>query len=315
LASNKEGWLTDSIKGKLKNTYFSPLLNKISIYYIFQLYKFIKNNNIDLIVCNSANAGFYGRICALIANIKSIYVSHGWSSTYNGGKFSFIFNKIENILSLITTSILCISRNDEKIAINHLGIKKNKIKVISNSIFAINNINYRYAKESNISIVTVCRLKYPKRVDLLIDAISKFNNVHLTIVGDGPNKNLLQKKINKIESNNITLLGSINGFDDFSNYDIFALISESEGLPISAIEAMSSGLALVLSNVGGCSELIRNNGIIVQNTVDEIIFGIQDCINKLDFYKSNSFTLYNEKFNLNLNKSIYLDYYNNILLD
>ena len=310
LATNKEGWLTDCVKTKLHDTFYSSLIKKISIIYLIKLIYFIKVNKIDLIVCNSANGGFYGRICALFTNIKSIYVSHGWSSFYNGGIFSNIFNKIEYIFSFITTSILCISKNDEKIAINTIGIKKKKLKVISNSIFSFNVFNRKLVNSNIINILTVCRLKHPKRVDLLIDAIARLDNVHLTIVGDGPNKEVLQKKIDNTGNTNIKMLGSINGFTNFSDYDIFALISESEGLPISALEAMSCGLALVLSNVGGCGELIRNNGVIVANTVDDIYIGINNCITELENYKLNSTILYNEMYNLNHNKNKYLNFYN-----
>ena len=51
---------------------------------------------------------------------------------------------------------------------------------------------------------------------------------------------------------------------------VFSLISDSEGLPLSALEAMSSELPIILSDVGGCFELIDENGILVKNNVNEM---------------------------------------------
>ena len=50
---------------------------------------------------------------------------------------------------------------------------------------------------------------------------------------------------------------------------MFALISDSEGLPVSAIEAIRSGMPLLISNVG-CKELINDNGVITDNIPEEI---------------------------------------------
>lgn len=44
--------------------------------------------------------------------------------------------------------------------------------------------------------------------------------------------------------------------------DIFVLLSENEGLPISIIEAMRAGLAIISTNVSGIPELVSNdNGL------------------------------------------------------
>ncbi len=313
LATNNIGWLSIILGNKLKNSFYSPSIKKLSLLYIFNLCFFIKKNKIDLVVCNSANGGFYGRISAFIMNVKSIYISHGWSSIYNGGIYTLFYNKIEYILSLITTNIICISNNDLEKAINKIGIRKSKLTVISNSIFPLERIIDKSNFKNSIKILTVCRLKYPKRVDLLIEAFTKLHNLHLTIIGDGPDKDMLLKKLQSHEYPNITMLGNVDGFDKFYNYDIFVLISESEGMPISALEAMSCGLGLVLSNVGGCPELVYNNGVLVNNSIDEIINGISICVEKIDFFKKNSISFFNTNFNLNTNKKIYIDYYNSFL--
>ena len=99
---------------------------------------------------------------------------------------------------------------------------------------------------------------------------------------------------------------------NFKNYDIFALISESEGLPLSALEAMSAGLPLILSNVGGCSELIYDNGVLVENNIDDIHNGIIKTIQNIENYSLNSKLLFDRKFNLSKNKVDYISFYKDI---
>ena len=83
-------------------------------------------------------------------------------------------------------------------------------------------------------------------------------------------------------------LRKVKDFQNFSDYDVFCLISDSEGLPLSAIEAMSCGLPLVLSNVGGCSELIKENGFLVDNSPEEIANKLKISIANKDVFGDNS---------------------------
>ena len=72
---------------------------------------------------------------------------------------------------------------------------------------------------------------------------------------------------------------------------------------------MSSGLPIILSDVGGCFELINENGILVKNNVEEII----NSVSNKDNFSKNSIELFNNMYNLELNKDVYLDYYKDIL--
>jgi glycosyltransferase involved in cell wall biosynthesis len=91
------------------------------------------------------------------------------------------------------------------------------------------------------------------------------------------------------------------------------LISDSEGLSLSALEAMSSELPIILSDVGGCFELIDKNGILVKNNLDDIKKAILKCILHKELFSKNSIKLFEKMYNLELNKDIYIDYYKDVL--
>lgn len=311
LATDQDGWLSKNVD--VKDKFLNNLIHKrFSSSYLLELNKFIKNNEIDLIISSSANAGIYSRLIKLLnKKIKVIYVSHGWSSIYNGGKLAFLYTFIEKQLSKMSDSILCISKKDFENAQNIIEINENKLKWITNKIYPIKNNEIIERQDKTIKLLTVARLESPKRVDLLIEATKDLDNIELHIVGDGSQRNYLES----IKHKNVIFNGEIDGFNDFKNYDIFALISDSEGLPLSALEAMSSELPIVLSDVGGCFELIDENGILIKNNVDEIKNAIINTISNKNKFSTNSINLFNSKYNLELNKNIYISYYKDILND
>lgn len=309
LATDENGWLSKNVI--VKDKFLNSLIHKrFSFSYLLELNQFVKNNNIDLIVASSANAGIYSRLIKLInKKIRVIYVSHGWSSIYNGGKLGFLYTFIEKQLAKISDSILCISKKDFENAKNIIKINENKLKWITNKIYPIKNINPVKKQNKTIKLLTVARLAPPKRIDLLIEASKNIENLELHIVGDG----LLKNNLKVIKHENVYFHGEIDAFSDFSSYDIFALISDSEGLPLSALEAMNSSLPIILSDVGGCFEIIDNNGYLVKNKVNQIKNAILSCIKDIDYLGRKSKDLFDEKFNLELAKNEYLDYYKEVL--
>jgi O86/O127-antigen biosynthesis alpha-1,3-N-acetylgalactosaminyltransferase len=285
---------------------------KTSISYLFDLKSFITKNNIDLVICNSANGGLYGRLAAFLANKKSIYVSHGWSSIYNGGKLSFLLNKVETILALVGNKVLCISENDAYLAKNVIKVPQNKIVTIPNCIFPQEKYAIRKQKE-HYKIIFLGRLSHPKKPELLMQAVKNISNVTLYIVGTGENDSFYEDIIAKNQLKNVILMGEISNFNDFENYDIFSLISLSEGLPMSVLEAMSSGMPMVLSNIKGCIPLINNNGTLAENNPESIAENIIKTIENIEEFSKNSIKIFDENYNMNTNKQKYIELYKSLI--
>ncbi len=311
LCTNQNDWLTQQVT--VKNVLLNKSIEKtFSIVFLIELINYIKKNKIDLVVTNSANAGFYGRLAAFLARVPSCYYSHGWSSVYNGGKLSFLLNYIERLLAYISNKVICVSNSDYQTALKIIGIPKSKLVVIKNAILPT------YAKKDqsqndNLKVIALARFANPKRIDLMIKSFEQIEDAELSIAGSGPGFETWKKYIQEKSITTVKLLGEIQSFAAFNEYDAFMLISNSEGLPISAIEAMSAGLPLILSNVGGCPELIKDNGVLVENNVESII----DAVNKLrenyTQYQTSSIAFYNSTFNLNNLKDSYINLYKSMI--
>jgi glycosyltransferase involved in cell wall biosynthesis len=307
LATNRPGWLSKHVKHN--KLFFDSLIeSRFSIKYLWLLNKHVRDNKFDIIVASSANAGIYSRLLKLLngKKVKVIYVTHGWSAIYNGGFFKYLYIGIEKFLAWCGDSILCISVHDYQTAVNVIGIRENKLRLISNSIFPLDRVRKKTAHKK-IKMLTVARLSPPKRMDLLVNAVKNID-VELHIVGDGE----LREDLERAAPDNVFFHGEIECFSNFLDFDIFCLISDSEGLPLSAIEAMSCGMPLILSNVGGCSELISGNGILVENNTEDIESAISQSSDQIKTYGRRSKTLFKNRFNLEKNKHKYLSYYHKI---
>ena len=76
------------------------------------------------------------------------------------------------------------------------------------------------------------------------------------------------------------LLGDYAGASSLLVYcDLFMLLSDYEGMPMTILEAMSQRKAIVASNVGGIPELVDDsNGILVKTDEDAVI-ALQQLVN------------------------------------
>ena len=108
-----------------------------------------KQNKINLVVTNSANAGFYGRLAAFFASVPSCYYSHGWSSVYNGKKITFLLNFIERILAFISQKVICVSENDYNTALDKIKIPH----LLPLEFIVLNNQLYPNISRSNLKIL------------------------------------------------------------------------------------------------------------------------------------------------------------------
>jgi len=131
--------------------------------------------------------------------------------------------------------------------------------------------DYDVSREKILTFVCVARLVPVKRIAMQIDVVAQLHaqgiSCQLWIIGDGPERQMLAKKItdNNLQDS-VFLLGHI---DDVNSYydraDVFVLTSDAEGWGMAVIEAASRGLPIIMTDVGCAGEVIGNDqeGIII----------------------------------------------------
>lgn len=243
---------------------------------IMSLRKLIKKIDPDIVHLHSSKAGAVGRIASFGLNCKVIFTVHGWAFTEGVTTWKRKFYVIiERLLYKLTDEVICVSNYDYQLGIKERVLKKEgKGIVIHNGIdTGVDFNNSKIISSDQFVIVMVARFDIPKRQDILIRAISLLgDNVHLILIGDGPRLELSKKLSLKLGvSNKVDFLGFQRDVGKYlKDANVFALISDYEGLPISIIEAMKFGLPIIASNVGGVPELVKLNGILVNNQVNEV---------------------------------------------
>lgn len=149
-------------------------------------------------------------------------------------------------------------------------------------------------KGSNVLNLVSCSYIWAiKRLDILVDALAKtdsntkINWVHFgSGVMEKEIKNMAAEKLNNKKNISYNFMGQTDHDDIIKYYqnnhvDLFVNCSDSEGIPVSMMEAMCSGIPCVARDVGGNSELIDNaiNGFLLSESGDSSNYA--EIFNKL----------------------------------
>lgn len=222
-----------------------------------------------------------------------------------GTIYSLLYVFLNKVTLIHTThSLANIEFSKLKKSIIKFGIKKNKIKMVAiskairksildyyqiddNHVTTINNgINiemFRCQRDYDFQFITighVGRLEKVKNHKTMIEVFeklnSKYQNLRMVFIGNGSLKNSLQFFVkDKHLENKIFFLGQKeNVAHELQKIDIFFMPSFYEGMPLSVLEALSSGCAIIASNVGGLKDIIIDdvNGFLVDDPQNVELF-------------------------------------------
>jgi len=147
---------------------------------------------------------------------------------------------------------------EEKLIVSRLGVPK-AARLAS------------YTEGPGINLVSCSYLKPVKRVSLLVESLHGINfPVHWTHLGDGPEVDRVKRLAKSLPSNvTYSLKGhlphdAVLAFYRANPVDLFVNLSESEGVPVSIMEALSFGIPVMATAVGGTPELVlEKNGILL----------------------------------------------------
>ena len=206
----------------------------------------------------------------LISTIHATEIGRGGSLD---GEYRTKVRDIERLLVEQSDGIICCS-NYMLDHIQHvLGAVKTKIRVIPNGVEAsrFNNGHQPQPIPTGVSedrktILYVGRIVREKGIFTLLDAFEKLRkqgkDVSLVLVGEGPLKEDLAKEVLRRKLNDRVKLA---GFVDekklvslYNSSDVFVLASHYEPFGMVALEAMASRIPVVVSDVGGLSEIVED---------------------------------------------------------
>lgn len=153
-----------------------------------------------------------------------------------------------------------------------------------------------------VTVGTVCERKNQILAVEAFDSLKKYP-ISLSVVGGGDELKRCKQYVSEHQIENIVSFeGPTNDVEScLAQSDVFIMTSKDEGLPVAAQEAMAMGLPLILTDVGGCKELVVNNGIVINPNIDEVKKAIMYFVEHPEIIKEwgkNSKKVFNSKFSL-----------------
>lgn len=222
------------------------------------------------------------------------------------------------LLGASYTRIFCVSRYNREKFINDYRCPQGVAEVVYNAVNQANFEPIRAQRKSRprdesrpVRFISVAYLIPEKGIQDLIEAcdvLHKRNlDFHLSIVGNGPYANELQEMAKKARlDDKVTFLGQRNDVPELLSQADVAVIPSvwEEACAYTVIEAMSSGLPVIATSVGGNPELVTDghDGILVpKSNGHELARAMEAMIESSDWcrrYSENSGNTAIEKFAL-----------------
>jgi glycosyltransferase involved in cell wall biosynthesis len=119
-----------------------------------------------------------------------------------------------------------------------------------------------------LRVLYVGRLSPQKALPRLVHALAAMTQaVEALLVGEGDDRPVIENLIQRYRLDNVQLPGRRQDGELVATYqwaDVFVLPSDREGMPLVALEAMASGLAVIATDVAGNRELLSGIGLLVK---------------------------------------------------
>ncbi len=183
---------------------------------------------------------------------------------------------------------------------------------------------------NSFNICTCSRVVSLKRLDVLMEALREWNhgNINWTHIGDGPLLEGYKRAALEVMENNskvhIDFVGRISNDAVKAYYadhpiDIFVNLSDIEGLPISIMEAISYGIPVIATDVGGTREIVNpQTGYLIDaditpSMVREILWNYEKMpLEGKDQLRKNAFDYWKTNFDAKTNLKILFDQIDNL---
>ena len=228
----------------------------------------LRRQRADLLHCHLPLSGVVGRLAGAWGGIPVVYTEHNVMERYH---------RLTRILNLATwrfqSGVVAVSEEvarsigvnaGSRVPVHHIanGID---VSAWNRSEEAGIEVRQRLGIPVNAAVIgLVAVFRVQKRLDLWFETAAlvaeKRSDAHFILVGDGPLRQEVEKWADRP-----TLKGRVHltGLQDdvlpFLNaMDLYLMSSQFEGLPLSLLEAMASGLPVVVTAVGGIPQVVTD---------------------------------------------------------
>lgn len=156
-----------------------------------------------------------------------------------------------------------------------------------------------------------------KGLDQLVRALVQLTDCAVVIVGEGPESVPLLDLAKRLGvSDRFTILGFRDNSSRYNcHFDLFAMVSRSEGYCLAMLEAMACGLPLVCSRLPIYADLLPEEdlGFFELDNTESLVLAIKKVTASPASYITSSKRLYKESFMLGIMASKHVAYYRSLM--
>ena len=234
---------------------------------LLELRRVFKELKPDLVHLHSSKAGILGRLAAKSLSLPTVFTAHGWAFTEGvSAKRRALYRVIERYVAGYTDKIITVSDYDRRLALEAKVGSAQRIRTVHNGMPRVDVLPPALLltdmpPTDAVRLIMVARFDEQKSQLGLLEGLARVAHHHnwtLELVGDGPLLESVCARAAQLElSDRVVFSGSCNDVARrLAQSDVFVLISNWEGLPLSILEAMRAGLPVIASRVGGVPEAV-----------------------------------------------------------
>jgi len=294
-----------------------------------KLRRLIREQHINIVHCHQYTPYFYGWLASLLTPASVVFTEHG---RFHPDRYRTKAKWVNRMMAKSTAGLTAISRSTAEALAKYEFLPGHRIQVIYNGIKG-----KRLSAESRSTLVRnldlpsgasvlcmVSRLDPIKNHELALRALCKLKdrgiNVVMLIVGDGPERQRIENLVGELGlERQVRIVGYSSTPECYvSISDIYLLTSFSEGTSMTLLEAMSLGVAVVATEVGGNPEIITDGQtgcLVPSDDLDALVDVLQGLLSqpeKLSQLGLAAKEAFRERFSVATMVGHYMDLYQHV---
>lgn len=220
------------------------------------------------------------------------------------------FNPFDGFLKKWLDDLYSISRDGMNV-LAEIGYREDQIR-LSRLGVQQPKVSSKRSTDGILRLISVSRVERIKRLDLLVEALKLVPDTlrcQWTHFGTGSQLSRVQGLLSGLpEHVEADFRGEVRNEEVLAHYvnepvDMFINVSESEGVPVSIMEALSYGVACVATDVGATREIVNSkHGVLLSAnpTAEEVLSAVVDLRSQIaingDELSDNAIKMWNENF-------------------
>ena len=230
---------------------------------LFALIRLFRSESPALVHAHTSKAGLLCRLAGFVTRTPVLFTAHTWSFAEGNSKLQKrVAVWLERLAARCGGKIIVVSRANAESAIQNAVANPSDLVTICS---AVPDVPFRAAPgmPPELKIAMIARFAPQKDHATLLKAMAKVGVNQpwkLLLVGDGPTRPETEALAQELGlGGQVDFVGDPGDIAQFlASCDLLVQATNWEGLPLSILEGMRAGLAVISTDVGGCAEAVEH---------------------------------------------------------